>query len=111
MKACQTPPPSVTKLIATSAATVASPRRWCPSSAGQQRDRNQYAELRFVGEQADQYAGEPGPAIEPLQRAAEQRGGQKSVLAVADVDEHGREGERDQQRFADAGRIARIVAR
>jgi len=39
-------------------------------SARQQRHGNQNAELRFVGEQADQHAGEPGPAIEQMQRAA-----------------------------------------
>ena len=70
-----------------------------PSSAGQQRDRNQDAELRLVGQQADQHAREPWPAIEPVQRAAEQRRGEKSVLAVADIDEHRREGGGDQQRF------------
>ena len=70
-----------------------------PSAARQECDRNQDAELRLVGEAADQYAGEPGPAIEQMQCAAEQRRGEKSILAVADIDEHGGEGGRDQERL------------
>ena len=69
-----------------------------PASAGQQRDRDQDAELRLVGQEADQHAGKPWPAIEPVQRAAEQRCGEESIVAVADIDEHGREGGGDQQR-------------
>jgi hypothetical protein len=84
-----------------------------PSSAGQQRHRNQDAELRLVGKAADQHAGEPWPAIEQLQPAAEQGCGEKSILAVADIDENRREGGRDQRRFgsrqdrADGGQIGR----
>ena len=37
------------------------------------------------------------PRVEQQQRAAEQRRGEKAVVAVADIDEHGREGERQQQ--------------
>ena len=46
-----------------------------------------------------------------MQRAAEQRRGEETVLAVADIDEHGGEGRRDQQRLrprqdrADRGEI------
>ena len=71
----------------------------CHRLAGQQRDRNQHAELRLVGEAADQHAGKPRSAVEPVQRAAEQRRGEESVLAVADIDECGREGGGDQQRL------------
>jgi hypothetical protein len=48
-----------------------------------------------------------------VQRAAKQRCGEKSILAVADIDEHGREGGRGQQCFlarqdgADRGEVAR----
>ena len=114
MKACQTSPPSVAKLIATSAAMVAiAAAIAAPALACEQCDRNQHAELRLVGEQPDQHARKPRPAIEQLQRAAEQRGGEKSVLAVADIDEHGGEGGCDQQRLrarqdrADRGEIGR----
>ena len=88
-----------------------------PSSARQQRNRNQNAELRFVGEAADQQAREPGPAIEQMQRAAEQCRGKKSILAVADVDEHGGERGCDQQRLrtgqdrAHRGQIGRKTGR
>ncbi len=84
-----------------------------PPPAGQKRDRDQHAELRLVGQEADQHAREPWPAIEPVQRAAKQRCGEESILAVADIDEHGREGGRGQQRFlarqdgADRGEVAR----
>ena len=99
-KACQTPPPSVAKLIATSTATVTvAAAMVLQRRARQQRDRNQHAELRLVGEAADQHAGKPRLAVEPVQRAAEQRGGEESVMAVADIDEHGREGGSDQQRL------------
>src|SRR5437660_28360 len=70
-----------------------------PALACEQRDRNQHAELRLVGEQADQEAGEPWPAVEQMERAAEQCGSEKTVLPMADIDEHRREGGRDQQRF------------
>ena len=56
-KACQTPPPSVAKLSASSATTVATAaaivRHRPPAS---KRDRNQDAELRLVGEAAEQQA-------------------------------------------------------
>jgi len=60
---------------------------------------SQDAELRLVGEQADQHAGEPGPAVQQMQGAAEQRCGEKSILAVTDVDEHRGEGQCDQRRL------------
>ena len=91
--ACQTLPPSVAKLSGDQHRDRDDRRAdRAPSPARQQRDRNQNAELRLVGEAADQQACKPGPAIEPMQRAAEQRRGEKSVLAMADVDENGREG-------------------
>jgi hypothetical protein len=74
------------------------------------------AELRLVGENADQEAREPGSAIEQVQCAAEQRRGEESILAVADIDEHRREGRRDQQRLtpgqnrADHGQMAARLA-
>ena len=112
MKACQTPPPSVAKLIATRAAIVAISRHdAAPALACEQRNRNQHAELRLVGEQADQHAREPRPAIEQMQGAAEQCGGEETVLAVTDIDEHGGKGGCDQQRLgarqdrADRGKI------
>ena len=37
------------------------------------------------------------PPVEQHQRAAEQRCGQESVVAVAEIDEHRRIGEREQQ--------------
>src|SRR5262249_43517715 len=67
-----------------------------PALAREQRDRNQHAELRLVGEQADQPAGAPRPAIEQLQRAAEQRRGEESILAMTDVDEYRGKGGCDQ---------------
>ena len=68
-----------------------------PAPGRDQHQRDQHAELRLVGDQAEQHAGEHRPAVEHHQRAAEQRRGEKAVVAVADVDEHGREGERQQQ--------------
>ena len=40
----------------------------------------QHAELRLVGEQPDQHAGEDRPAVELRQRRADQRGGEKAVV-------------------------------
>ena len=98
--ACHTPLPSVAKLTASSVATVATAAPMVfHRRARQQRDRDQDAELRLVGEQADQHAGEPGPAIQQMQGAAKQGGGEKSILAVADVDEYRGEGQRDQRRL------------
>ena len=68
-----------------------------PAPARRQHQRDQQAELRLVGEQAEQDAGEPRPPIELSKRAAEQRGGEEAVMAVAEIDEHGGEGEREQE--------------
>ena len=82
-----------------------------PSAARQQRDRNQHAELRLVGE-ADRSARLTARAGDrAVQRAAEQCRGEKSVLAVADIDEHGGEGRGDQAASPAAAGCARIAAR
>ncbi len=46
-----------------------------------QHQRNQQAELRLVGETAEQHAGQPRPSVELHQRAADQGRGQESVMA------------------------------
>ena len=61
------------------------------------RERDHQPELRLVGQEAEQDAGDERPAVELDKRAAEQRGGEKAVLAVADIDQHRREGEREEE--------------
>ena len=53
--------------------------------------------MRLVDHQADENAGDERAAVEDGKRAGEQRDGEKAVLAVAEIDEHGREGEREEE--------------
>ena len=64
---------------------------------GEQRDRDHQPELRLVDQETEQDAGDERPAIEQDKRAAEQSCGEKSVLSVADIDQHRREGESEEE--------------
>jgi hypothetical protein len=68
-----------------------------PAPAYRQHERDHQPELRFVGQKPEQDAGKKRPAIEHDQRAADQRGGEEPVLAVTDVDQHGRKGDSEQE--------------
>ena len=68
-----------------------------PAPAHRQHQRNEQAELRLIGEAADQDAGEDRPAVELAERCADQRGGKKAVVALAEIDEHGRKSEREEE--------------
>ena len=68
-----------------------------PAPASDQRDRDHQSELRLVGQKAEQNAGNDRPTVELYQRSAEQSGGEETVLAVTDIDQHRREGEREQE--------------
>ena len=59
--------------------------------------------MRLVDHEADQDAGQPRTLVQQQQSAAEQRSVQKAVLAVHQVDEGRRKGERDQQRIPMVG--------
>ncbi len=58
--------------------------------------------MRLVGEQAEAQAGEPGPAVDQERPERQERGGEEAVLAVGQVAEHQRMGERDPGRVAPA---------
>ncbi len=49
---------------------------------------NRMSELRLVGDEAEQQAGEHWTAVEAHERGADQGGGEKPVMAVAEIDEH-----------------------
>ena len=70
-----------------------------PAPGREQHQRDHQAELRFVGEQAEQDAGNDRPPIEPQQRKADQRRGEEAVMPVTEIDEHGREGEGEEERY------------
>ena len=68
-----------------------------PAPRGDQRDRDDDRQMRLVDEGAEAEAGGDRPRIEHQRAAAEQGGAEKSVLAMAEIAEHGGEGE-DRQR-------------
>jgi hypothetical protein len=103
MNARQTSGPNAATVASTSSATVAAAAaivRQCPP----ERQRNHQAELRLVGKQAEQQPGDDRPAVEQRERAAEERGGEQAVLAMAEIDEHRREGEGEENPQAIRGR-------
>lgn len=67
-----------------------------PAAAHRQHQRDQQAELRLVGEEADEHAGDERPAVELRERAGEKRGGEKAISGMAEIDEHRRMGEGDE---------------
>ena len=94
----------------TSAITVAPAAtmvRHCPRC--EQRERDQQAELRLVGEQAEQDAGEQRPLRQYQQRRPQQSRGEKTVLTVTEIDENG--GERGGRRQPDLGDGAAVLPR
>ena len=64
-----------------------------PVPARGERQRNHQSELRFVGEQSEQKAGHDRAPIQHGQRAAEQRCRKEAILAMTEIDQHGREGD------------------
>ena len=76
-------------VIAARAATVSGGRREdAPPAARDEDHGEEKPELRLVGEKAEQHAGQRRAAIEPYQCGADQRRGEKAVVAVAEIDEH-----------------------
>ena len=53
--------------------------------------------MRLVDQEPEQHAGQQRSAVEHRQRGADEGGGQQAVMAVAQVDEDGREGEREEE--------------
>ncbi len=70
-----------------------------PAAGDDEHQRNQHAELRLVGEQAEQDAGEDRPCIEQHETAAQERRGQEAVLTVAEIDEGDGKREREHHRL------------
>jgi hypothetical protein len=68
-----------------------------PAAAHRQHQPDQQAELRLVSEEADEHAGDERTAVELRERAGEKRGGEKAVLGMAEIDEHRRIGEGDEE--------------
>jgi hypothetical protein len=68
-----------------------------PPPGGGENQREQDTELRLVDEEAEQHAGEQRPAVEVHQCGADQGGGEEAVVAVTEIDEHGRKGEREDE--------------
>ena len=65
-----------------------------PIAARRQRQGDHHTELRLVSEKAEQQASQPGPFVQKCKAAREQRGRQKAVMPVGQIDEDGGEGQR-----------------
>ncbi len=70
-----------------------------PLAAGQQGDGDEQAQVRLEDQCAEAGAGQEWPPAEQQAAAAEQRCGQEGVLAVAQVEEGRREGQRRHHPF------------
>jgi len=68
--------------------------------AGNERDRKQQAKVRLVGQQPDKDTGQSRSPLDQSERAADQPGGEESVLADDEVRQH--RGERGAEEIADA---------
>ena len=89
-KACQVSVPNAAHdASAISAATMPAVMNDAPMSARRQHDGKQQSEVRLVGQQSEQDAGEDRPLDEHEQRAAHERGAEEAVLPDDDVGEHG----------------------
>ena len=89
------------RLTATNAATATV----CSTPIGDQHQRKQQAELGFVGEEPERAASAQSLFHEP-KRAADECGGEETVLAGGYVPDRGGKSERNQ----DAGAPARMPA-
>ena len=90
--------PNANVTASTNSATVAAAAaNAAPASGCDQHQRDQQAELRFVRQTTDQYAGEDRPFVEHDQRGADQRGGEKAVMTLPEIDEYRREGDGEQE--------------
>src|SRR6185312_6000434 len=70
-----------------------------PTPTRCEHERDEHAELRLVGDQPEQDAADDRAAVELQKRAGEQCGGEEAVMAMPEIDEHGREGEREEEPF------------
>ncbi|MDR3497599.1 MAG: hypothetical protein P4L72_00060 [Parvibaculum sp.] len=70
-----------------------------PAARGGEHQRNEQAELRLVGERAEEHSGDDRAAVEQRQRAAGKRRRQQSVLADADAPEKRGRGQRQKKDF------------
>ena len=70
-------------------------RERAPAPVGDQHHGKQQAELRLVAEQPEADAGEGRVAFEQCERAADQRGGEETILPGGDIPERGRKAERE----------------
>ena len=68
--------------------------------AGNESNRKQQAKVRLVGQQPDKDAGERRSPLDQSERAADQSGGEESVLADDEVRQH--RGERGAEEIANA---------
>ena len=77
-----------------------------PAPVGDQHDRKQQTELRFVGEEPETDTGQRRMPLQQTERAADQRRGEEAVLPGGDVPDRGGKSEREQRRRC-AGRECR----
>ena len=73
-----------------------------PAPVGDQHDRKQQTELRFVGEEPETDSGQRRMPLQQTERAADQRRGEKTVLPGGDVPDRGGKSEREQNAGAQA---------
>ena len=73
-----------------------------PAPVGDQHDRKQHTELRFVGEKPETDSGQRRLPLQQTERAADQRRGEKAVLPGGDVPDRRGKSEREQNAGAQA---------